>query len=151
MNACLAARYYRLALRSARERDISGAARYAQYACVLDGQHTDAAFLLELCLRELGRPLSPAPENGGEDDGLDQVRALARRKKWREAARAACAVPGKSARVLNIQGCLFALAQRPREAADRFARALAADRGSRLAAVGFAETFRPRKKFWEIW
>jgi tetratricopeptide (TPR) repeat protein len=130
-------RYYRLALFRAVQRDLSGAAVYARYACLLDPSHDDAAKLLELCLHELG-----------EEDDLERVRVLAEQKKWRAAARAASAIPHQSAAALNIRGCLWALAKRYNKAADCFAQALLKDRGSRLAAAGFAETAPRRKRFW---
>ena len=56
MNTELAGRYYRLALSSAARRDLSGAARYARFAYLLDEGQINAAKLLGLCLYELGEP-----------------------------------------------------------------------------------------------
>ena len=56
MNAELAGRYYRLALSAAVRRDLSGAARYARFARLLDEGQANAAKLLGLCLYELGEP-----------------------------------------------------------------------------------------------
>jgi tetratricopeptide (TPR) repeat protein len=137
-------RYYRLALSAAVRRDLSGAAIYARYACLLDPENEDAAKLLELCLYELGEVA---------DDGFDQVRALASQKKWRKAEQAARAIPRQSVRVLNIRGCLLAAAKRYAQAADCFAAVLNKDRFNRLAADGFvtanfAQTAARRKWFW---
>jgi tetratricopeptide (TPR) repeat protein len=141
MITLLGTHYYRLALFRAVQRDLSGAVVYARYACLLDPSRGDAARLLELCLYELGEQF-PAEE------GLERVRVLAEQKKWLAAAKAAGAIPHQSAAVLNIRGCLLAAAGRYNKAADCFARALLKDRGSRLAAAGFAETAPRRKRFW---
>jgi tetratricopeptide (TPR) repeat protein len=138
-------RYYRLALSAAVRRDLGGAAIYAQYACLLSPENGDAAKLLELCCYELG-------ENG-EDDGLDQVRALVTQKKWRKAEQAARTIPHQSVRVLNIRSCLLALARQYTQAVDCFAAALGKDRFNRLAtdglvAAGLAATAVQRKWFW---
>ncbi|MDR0377580.1 MAG: hypothetical protein LBH70_07285 [Spirochaetaceae bacterium] len=150
-------RYYRLALSAAARRDLSGAAICARYAVMLDPEHRDAAHLLQLCLRELGEPggMAGLPEDSEkgiefEQDSLEQVRLLAAKKKWRKAAQAARSVPQQSARILNAQGCLWALAGNPAKAADCFAQALGKDRGSRLAAEGLAELSPKRKWFWGI-
>ncbi|MDR1933732.1 MAG: hypothetical protein LBQ57_13025 [Spirochaetales bacterium] len=161
MNDELGARYYRLALCVASRRDLSGAALYAWYACILDPQRTDAVFLLGLCLYELGYPDAqryfpagfPAPageECAAMEEGLRRVRDLAARKKWKAAARAAEALPHQSVRALNIQGCLFALAERYTKAADCFAMAREKDRGSGLAQAGLEETLRRRKRLWGL-
>jgi tetratricopeptide (TPR) repeat protein len=134
-------RYYRLALSAAVRRDLSGAAIYARYVCLVDPENGDAAKLLELCLYELGV--------GGADDGFDQVRAVVAQKKWRKAEQAAQAISHQSVRVLNIRGCLLASAQRYAQAADCFATALSKDRFNRLAAAGFTETAAQRR--WFLW
>jgi uncharacterized protein HemY len=134
--------YYRLALSRAVRRDLSGAVIFARYACLLDPSHGDAARLLEICRCELGeRDL-----DGESENILGRVRILVEQKKWRAADKAARAIPRQSAAVLNIRGCLLAIAKRYNKAADCFARALLKDRGSRLAAAGFAET-APRRKW----
>jgi tetratricopeptide (TPR) repeat protein len=133
---------YRLALQAASRRDISAAALYARYACILDAEHSGAARLLGLCLRELGDPEAAqylpegSPMPAAAEDTLEKIRLLGGRKKWRAAARAARSLPGESPRFLNIRGCLCALAGRYSEAADFFARALAKDRGNSLAQAG---------------
>jgi tetratricopeptide (TPR) repeat protein len=144
MDKELGTRYYRLALSAAAQRNLSSAVLYARYACLFDGGRRNAAKLLELCLYELGEAA------GGEDDGLEAVRALAKKKDWRAAARAARTIPHQSVRILNIQGCLWAAARDHTQAADCFARALAKDRDNRLAAAGLAELARRPKPLWKI-
>ena len=146
----LGARYYRLALSAAASRNLSGAVLYARYAVLLDREHQNAEKLLGLCLRELGESggAESFPENS--DGLLEKVRFLAAEKKWREAARVARDIPRQSARVLNIQGCLWALAKDTAKGADYFIRALGKDRFNHLAAEGLAELIRKRKPFWNI-
>jgi tetratricopeptide (TPR) repeat protein len=163
MNKGFAARYYRLALSAAVRRDLSEAAVYARYACILDETHKNAAKLLGLCLYELGA-LDPARDILSEwpdlalavgeayshtGNAIEQVRSLMERRKWRKAALAAGAVPHQSARLLNIQACLFAAAKRYKTAARLFAKALEKDRGSQLAVAGLMETVSCRKWLWE--
>jgi hypothetical protein len=163
--ADIARRYYRLGLAAAKRRDLSSALRYAELACLLkslcqtaapeqgfavqdgvpqeDGgtEPDDASQLAGICRYELGIDA---------EDGLERVAALAGQKKWQAAAAAAKAVPRQSARLLNIQGCLWYLAKRYARAADCFASALAKDRGNRLAADALAEIRRQRKYFWRF-
>jgi hypothetical protein len=151
----LGARYYRLALAAAAARNLSGAVLYAWYACELDHEHRDAVKLLRLCRYELGEPGDTADfaEPGISDkmeQGLERIRHLGVGKKWREAAQAARGLPHQSVRVLNIQGCLWALAKDPVKGADCFARALRKDRFNRLAGDGLAELAGKRKRFWNI-
>jgi tetratricopeptide (TPR) repeat protein len=137
----LAGRYYRLALAAAQRRDLSAALRYAVFACGLDPGHGDAARLAEICRDELGE---------GREPVLERIGPLVERKKWAAAARAAGSVPDRSVRLLNIQGCLWALAKRYAPAMDCFAKALAKDRGNIFAADALAETGRRRKRFWRF-
>jgi tetratricopeptide (TPR) repeat protein len=150
----LGGRYYRLALSAAVQRNLSGAAAYARYAVMLDGEHRDAEKLLQLCRCELGEGGGTEGFPGGTEERLEEVKILAMGRKWRQAARAARAVPVQSVRVLNIQGCLWALAGNYAEAAGCFAQALRKDRGSRIAAEALAATAaeltRKRKCFWGI-
>jgi tetratricopeptide (TPR) repeat protein len=150
----LGRRYYRLALSAAARRDLRSAVLYARYASTLDPGQANAVKLLDLCRYELG-------EGGGtEDEGLEKedlgkedlgkVRLLAAEKKWREAARTARAVRRQSVRVLNIQGCLWALAKDYTNAADCFAQTLGKDRLNPLAAEGLAELTRKQKPFGNI-
>jgi hypothetical protein len=139
----LGVRYYRLALGAAAERDLGRAVLYAGRACELDREHENAARLLRLCRYEMG-------EDGGpedSDDCLESVKRLTAKKKWREAALAARTIPNQSVRVLNIQGCLWALAKDYTKGASFFALALRKDRSSRLAAEGLAELAPRRKRF----
>jgi hypothetical protein len=147
LNQSLGARYYRLALGAAVERDLSRAMLDARCACELDGEHENAARLLSLCRYEKGEGCGAEdfPEDSG--DCLESVRRLTADKKWREAALAAQAIPHKSVRVLNIEGCLWALAKDYTKGASCFARALGKDRSSRLAAEGLAELATRRKRF----
>jgi hypothetical protein len=135
----MGARYYRLGLGAAKRRDLSAALRYASFACILAPEHTGAARLAEICRYELG-------EDSGEDSepAFERLVFLAGQKKWKAAAQAARSVPRQSVRLLNIQGCLWALAKRRAPAADCFAKALAKDRGNRLAAEALAGLGRPR-------
>jgi tetratricopeptide (TPR) repeat protein len=148
MNRELGTRYYRLALSAAAQRNLSSAQLYARYACLFDGDHEDAAKLLDLCLYELGE--SAGGEAEGLDDGLGSVRALAEKKQWRAAAKAAGAVPRQSVRVLNIQGCLWAAADCYAKAAGCFAKALAKDRDNQLAAAALADLAQRPQGFWKI-
>jgi hypothetical protein len=135
----LGERYYRLGLGAAKGRDLSAALRYASFAAILDPDHGGAARLAEICRHELG-------EDPGEDReaGFERLGLLVKQRKWRAAAKAAAGLPRQSARLLNIQGCLWALAKRRAAAAACFARALAKDRGNRLAAEALAELGRRR-------
>jgi hypothetical protein len=117
---------YHLALAAAKRRDLSAALRYAFFVRALDPGHDDAARLAELCLGELGE----------DSQGLEKAAALAARRKW---ARAARALPKpRSVRLLDIAGCLWALAGRRARAAECFAGALAKDRGDTLARDALA-------------
>jgi tetratricopeptide (TPR) repeat protein len=167
LTADIAGRYYRLGLAAAKRRDLSAALRYADLARLLKPQdrtnapvqgdalyengevykngepeQDDAARLAEICRHELG--------SGAVNDGMEQVAALAEQKKWQAAAKAAKAIPRQNVRVLNIQGCLWALAKRYARAADCFAASLAKDRGNRLAADALAEIGKQRKYFWRF-
>jgi tetratricopeptide (TPR) repeat protein len=121
---------YRLGLGAAKRRDLSAALDYAAFAGILDPEHVGAARLAEICRYELGEP---------RNRELERIRLLAGQKKWKKAAEAAKNVPHQTARLLNMQGCLWALAKRYTLAADCFARALAKDRGNLLAAEALAE------------
>jgi tetratricopeptide (TPR) repeat protein len=151
----LGRRYYRLALSAAVRRDLSGAVTYARYAVMLDGEHRDAEKLLLLCRRELGEGGGTEGFSDDTEERLEKVKTLAAGRKWRQAARAVRTVPVQSVRVLNVQGCLWALAGNYAEAAGCFARALRKDRGSRIAAeamaAAVAELTLKRKRFWGIW
>jgi tetratricopeptide (TPR) repeat protein len=143
----IARRYYRLGLAAAKRRDLTAALRYALLSDVLspkDGDnscHEDAARLAEICRSELGDTRDPA---------FERIALLVKQKKWVVAARAAGAVSDKSVKLLNIQGCLWALAGRYAPAMDCFGKALAKDRRSILAADALAELARRRKSFWRF-
>jgi tetratricopeptide (TPR) repeat protein len=127
-------RYYLLALGAAKQRNLTIALQYVSFANILDPGHSDAARLAEICRYELGETQEP-----------EGVRILAGQKKWKAAALTAKEVSHQSVRLLNIQGCLWALAKRYTRAADCFARALAKDHGNRLAVDAIAEFGRRRK------
>jgi tetratricopeptide (TPR) repeat protein len=146
MNQELGTRYYRLALSAAAQRNLGSAAVYARYACLFDGEHQDAAKLLDLCLYELGEQA----DGESADDGFGTVRALAEKKQWRAAAKAARTIPHQSVRLLNIQGCLWAAAKDYAKAADYFAQALARDQDNRLAAVCLEDLAQRPRRFWQI-
>jgi tetratricopeptide (TPR) repeat protein len=135
----MAARYYRLGLAAARRRDLRAALAYAEFARLLDPEHGAAARLGEICRIELGE----AGENREPD--MERIGLLAAQKKWKAAARAAKGLSRQSVRLLNIQGCLWALAKRHGSAAECFAQALERDRGNTLAAEALARLGRQRK------
>jgi hypothetical protein len=147
----IARRYYRLGLAAAKRRDLTAALRYAYFACILTPEGgdesgpqdtaRDAMRLADLCRHELGEVRGPA---------FEQIGLLVKRKKWAAAARAARAASDQSVRLLNIQGCLWALARRYAPAMDCFASALAKDRGSAFAADALAETGRRRNCLWRF-
>jgi tetratricopeptide (TPR) repeat protein len=145
MNAKIAARYYRLGLASARRRNLSAALRYASCAWLLDPGHDDAARLVEICRYELDGNIEEAREPSFERLGV-----LVGKKSWKAAAKAVRHVPHQSVWLLNVQGCLWALAKRYARAADCFARALAKDRGNVLAADALAELGQRRTCFWRF-
>jgi tetratricopeptide (TPR) repeat protein len=138
-------RYYRLGLGAAKRRNLSAALDYAAFACILDPGHGGAARLAEICRYELGEPAGEP-----QDPELEGIRLLAGQKKWKAAAGAAKNVPHQSVRLLNMQGCLWALAKRYALAADCFARALAKDRGNLLAADALAGLGPQRNCFWRF-
>ena len=137
-----ARRYYLLGLAAAARRDLSAALRYANFACILNPGYEDAAYLGESCRHELG----------GEDEepALERLSLPAGQKKWKAAALAARGVSRQTVRLLNIQGCLWALAKRYDLAADCFARALEKDRGNTLAAEALASLGRRRNCLWRF-
>jgi hypothetical protein len=73
-------------------------------------------------------------------EGLEQIRLLADSKKWRRAIHKARGLSPQSVRVLNIQGCLYALRKQYGTAARFFAQALAKDRVNPLALAALPET-----------
>jgi hypothetical protein len=135
--ADLARRYYRLGLGAAKRRELGAALSYAELAALLDPSHDDASRLAEICRIELSAP----------EEELETIRLLAGQKKWKAAALAAKDIAPQNARLLTIQGCLWALAKRYGSAARCFAGALAKDRGSLLAARALAQLGR-RRNFW---
>jgi hypothetical protein len=137
-----AGRYYRLGLGAAKRRDLRAALVYADLSRLLDPGHEDAARLAELCRIELGE--------AGETPELEGIGLLAGQRKWKAAALAAKRVSRQSARLLNIQGCLWALAKQHGAAADCFSKALAKDRGNILAAEALAVLDRRRLCFWRF-
>jgi tetratricopeptide (TPR) repeat protein len=147
----LGGRYYRLALAAAARRNLSGAVIYARYALMLETEHEDAAKLFLLCRRELGEPGGIEGFTEAAETCLEKAKILAAGKKWRQAAQAVRAVSVQSVRILNVQGCLYALAGDYTVAAGCFAQALRKDRGNRLAAECLAELTPKRKRFWNIW
>jgi tetratricopeptide (TPR) repeat protein len=137
----IGARYYRLGLGAAKRRDLSAALRYASFARILDPEHGGAARLVEICRYELGEDLDGEPV-------FERLGLLAKQRKWKAAAKAARRLGRQSVRSLNIQGCFWALAKRYAPAEHCFVRALAKDRGNRLAAEALAELGRPC--FWRF-
>jgi hypothetical protein len=142
--ADLAGRYYRLGLAAAKRREVSLALRYAECACVLDSLYendapTDsgARHLAKICRHELGE--DTAAFEDADRKKMDRIYVLAGEKKWQEAAKTAKSVSHQNVRLLNIQGCLWALANRYVSAADCFTNALAKDRGNRLAVDALVE------------
>jgi tetratricopeptide (TPR) repeat protein len=124
----MAGYYYRLGLAAAKRRNLSAALSYAEFSRLLEAEHEGAARLAEICRAELGESgETPEPE-------FDRLGLLAGQKKWKAAVLAAKDLSPQTVRLLNIRGCLWALAKRYRPAADCFTRALAKDRGNALAA-----------------
>jgi tetratricopeptide (TPR) repeat protein len=158
--ADLAGRYYRLGLAAAKRRDVSLALQYAERACVLDSLYRsgDAPFetppdsgvqhLAEICRYELGE--GAAAFEDADQQKMEQVIVLVGQKKWRAAAAVAKSFSTQSVRPLNIQGCLWALANRYAQAADCFTKALAKDRGNRLATDALVEIGKRRMYFWRF-
>ncbi|MDR1030936.1 MAG: hypothetical protein LBL76_08700 [Treponema sp.] len=138
----IAGRCYRLGLVAAKRRDLRGALDYAALACAVDPCHGGAARLAELCRYELG-------EDEGEQT-IEQLLSLVKQKKWKAAAKEAKRLPSQNVRLLNIQGCLWALAKQYDSALACFAGALAKDRGNLLAANALAELSQRRKFFWSF-
>lgn len=132
----LGGRYYRQGLAAAKRRDIRAALAYAEFARLLDPEHEGAARLEEICRYELGERPEPVLERAG---------FLAGQKKWKAAALAVSRGDHQNVRLLNIAGCLWALAKRYGAAADCFAQALARDRGNALAAKALADLGRRRR------
>jgi hypothetical protein len=133
----LGRRYYRPGLAAALRRDLRAALGYAEFARLLEPNHEGAARLAEICRIELGET--------GDETGLERICLLAGQRKWKAAARAARGLSFQSVRLLNIEGCLWALAKRYGAAADCFARVLERDRGNTLAAEALACLGRRRK------
>jgi tetratricopeptide (TPR) repeat protein len=129
-------RYYLLGLAAAKERNLTYALHYVSFANILAPGLGEAVRLAEICRYELEEIQEP-----------ERFSFLAGQKKWKAAALAVQRVPHQSVRLLNIQGCFWALAKRYTRAADCFARALVKDRGNRLAADALAEFGRRRKSF----
>jgi tetratricopeptide (TPR) repeat protein len=140
----IAGRCYRLGLVAAKRRDLRGALDYAALACAMDPSHGGAARLSEICRYELG-----GAEYVGEQ-ALERLLSLVRQKKWKAAAEETKRLPCQNVWVLNIQGCLWALAKRHDSALDCFAGALAKDRGNLLAANALSGLSRRRKSFWSF-
>jgi tetratricopeptide (TPR) repeat protein len=138
--AGIGGRYYRLGLAAAKRRDLSAALAYASLARLLDPEREDAARLAEICRYELGET------DEAREPELERIGPLAGQRKWKAAALAAKRAR-QSVRVLNIQGCLWALAKRYGSAADCFSKALAKDRGNVLASEALACLGR-RRKYW---
>jgi hypothetical protein len=134
----LAGRYYRLGLAAAKRRDLSAALVFSGICRLLEAEHEGAARLAELCRIELGE--------GGERPEPERIVLLAGQKKWKAAALAAKRLSPQTVRLLNIRGCLWALAKRYGPARDCFAEALAKDRGNTLAAEALA-SLGPGRKF----
>jgi tetratricopeptide (TPR) repeat protein len=135
-----AGRYYRLGLAAAKRRNLGAALAYADFSRALAPEHEGAVRLAEICRTELGEPGEiPEPE-------LDRICLLAAQKKWKAAALAAKALSPQTVRLLNIRGCLWALAKRYGPAADCFTKALAKDRGNALAADALV-CLCPRRNF----
>ncbi|MDR2210381.1 MAG: hypothetical protein LBO65_02800 [Spirochaetaceae bacterium] len=136
-------RYYRLGLGAAKRRNLSAALAWADFARVLDPAHEGAARLAEICRIELGGAGEAAAP--GAPSPLNRIGPLAGKKKWKAAALAARKAAHQTVRLLNIQGCLWALAKRYGAASDCFTQALAKDRGNALAVEALASLGRRRR------
>ena len=144
MSSGLDARYYKLALYRARQRDLSGAVVFARRALIINPENEEANKLLGLCLFELGELSGAATALRGYA-GLAQmvlaqrklvsrtlplVRELAGRKKWRRAEALLRNMGHQSVRILAIRGCLKAAANKHKAAVSLFTSALEKDRGN---------------------
>ena len=78
---------------------------------------------------------------------IERISVLAQQRKWRKALRLVSSIPHQSVRVLNIQGCLYACAQRYKRAARLFSDALEKDHANLLAAKGLIESTQRQKLF----
>ncbi len=138
--------FYRMALISAKDGDLSCAIGYASYALYLDGQNESARKLLGLCLYEAGEMSGAAAilartewetvASGAlaeTNKTFTRVLDLVRRKKWRKALRELKAVR-PNARLWNIRGCIYMCAGRLARAKICFTNALCMDTGNRRAA-----------------
>ncbi len=142
----LANTYYRTALISAQNGDLSGAIGYASYALYLDEQNDSARKLMGLCMYESGELSGAAAvlartewETAASgalaeaNEAFMRVSDLVRRKKWRKALRE-LRDARPNARLLNIRGCIYMCAGRLARAKACFAKALCLDTGNRRAA-----------------
>jgi tetratricopeptide (TPR) repeat protein len=140
----IAERCYRLGLVAAKRRNLRDAIDYAGLACAMDPSHDGAARLAEICSYELEEV------EDAEEQALERLLSLVTQKKWKAAAEEAKRLPCQNVLLLNIQGCLWALAKQYDSAIDCFAGALAKDRGNLLAANALVELSRRRKSFWSF-
>lgn len=70
--------YYRLALRRADERDLTGAINYASFSLKINPENEGAKKLLEICLRETGRPCSSKTAQKSAEGHSDEHKKLGR-------------------------------------------------------------------------
>ena len=138
--------FYRMALISAKNCNMSGAIGYASYALYLDKQNNNARKLLGLCLYEAGELSGAAAvlvrtewETAASgvlsetNEAFMRVLDLVRRRKWRKALRELddCR---PNARIWNIRGCIYMCAGKLADARTCFCNALCMDTGNRRTA-----------------
>jgi tetratricopeptide (TPR) repeat protein len=140
----IAERCYRLGLVAAKRRNLRDALDYADIACAMAPSHYGAARLAEICRYEIG-----AAKDAGQA-ALERLLSLVRQNKWKAAAEEAKRLPCQNVWLLNIQGCLWALAKQYDSAIDCFAGALVKDRGNLLAASALVELSRRPRSFWSF-
>ena len=132
--------FYRLALASAKKRDLSRAVILARRALSFVPEDERTRRLLDICLFELR-------DTSGMDMG--RMRELAAGKKWRKAEAVARAVKHQSVRIYNIRGCLCAASGRYGKAAGLFAKALEKDRGNLTAQICLIESLSRKRRLWK--
>jgi len=139
--------FFRLALKCAMQRDLSGAAACARRSMRINPENEKARRLLGICLYELGELDAAVKVTEGLADLQDtalaelsstgetliRVRELVDCRKWRKAEVLLRNIRHQSVRVLTMRGCAKAAAGHYRLAARLFARALEKDIGNQAA------------------
>jgi len=147
MSGGLDSLYFRLALKYAVKRDLTGAVACARRSMRINVENDKARRLLGLCLYELGELDAAAKvteglagisdiavaERDSTGETLMRVRELVSRRKLRKAEASLRNIGHQSVRILNMRGCAKAAAGHYSAAARLFARALEKDIGNKDA------------------